>query len=233
MASASALHHLHDPRADQPVRRALLRVAGGWAGQAGARPGGMGWLRRGVLQSLRRGLSSAVPRFCGLSQRDLVRTDAEGDAAENEGRTGAGHRDRRRPLRRLGGAVSHRALCSGNVGHGEIEQTDAVAALCRRGIGGSPDHAGADPDHRRAGAAGHPASALPDDCGVRAPTDRQADPARHDSAAGLACRASPAHDRPRSRARQRRRHQGRLLWNGLVADPRCRRRVGRNLTDRE
>ena len=59
--------------------------------------------------------------FADLSQRDLVRTDAEGDAADDQGRTGARHSDRRRPLRRLGGGVDRRVDRNGNLSHGKIE----------------------------------------------------------------------------------------------------------------
>src|SRR6266568_4602718 len=115
------LRRLHGARADQLVRRPLLRPAGGGALAPSRGPRGVGRLLGRVVQPAGRAVPTGLSGVCRLSQRDLVRPYPEGHAAGGARRARPGQGDRRHALRRLGGGIAHRADRSRHLNHGPIE----------------------------------------------------------------------------------------------------------------
>src|SRR6516225_4874232 len=81
VARPPPLRRLHGARADQLVRRPLLRPAGRWALAPGSRPRGVGRLLGRAVEPAGRAVPTGLSGVCRLSQRDLVRPYPEGHAA--------------------------------------------------------------------------------------------------------------------------------------------------------
>src|SRR5215475_2008044 len=81
VARPPPLHRLHGARADQLVRRPLLRRARGGALAPRGRPCRVGRFLGRVVQPAWRAVPTGLSGVCRLSQRDLVRPDPEGHAA--------------------------------------------------------------------------------------------------------------------------------------------------------